>query len=254
LSRERRKGRGADFGPRVGKPGSFSLICSRSLLMGSTLSVSVIMRTTSIRDSSLNLPPPPKVSPSDVSQNPAPFIANLLERSDSLHPDWIVESIVNRKTEHFPTGAMAYLKQACAWARDAGLNVIIDLHVRGRGCSGSNSNPSRFSASICREHRVPRRLVTLSLVNTFPRKPSGRHDARSRADVSCHRVWPERPGFYGSNAGFQRAYAWAQNLTKLIHTDDSFSTVFALEVLNEPVQSTMDGERFPASRDRFVRG
>jgi len=42
---------------------------------------------------------------------------------------WMKESLVYRDSEHFATGAFRYLERAVGWARDAGIYVILDLHV-----------------------------------------------------------------------------------------------------------------------------
>lgn len=42
---------------------------------------------------------------------------------------WIMESLVNKQTEHFPQGGLAYLERVCDWAATHGLYVIIDLHA-----------------------------------------------------------------------------------------------------------------------------
>ncbi|KAN0070042.1 Glycoside hydrolase superfamily [Elaphomyces granulatus] len=41
---------------------------------------------------------------------------------------WMREDLVDRSTEYFPEGGLAYLERLCGWASDAGLFIIIDLH------------------------------------------------------------------------------------------------------------------------------
>ncbi|GAA6032847.1 hypothetical protein JCM8097_000826 [Rhodosporidiobolus ruineniae] len=45
-------------------------------------------------------------------------------------------------------------------------------------------------------------------------------------------------GFNNNSYNYQRAYNVLKNLTYEVHTDAAFSTVFGIEVLNEPLQST----------------
>ncbi|KAK4699199.1 glucan endo-1,6-beta-glucosidase, partial [Phenoliferia sp. Uapishka_3] len=47
----------------------------------------------------------------------------------------------------------------------------------------------------------------------------------------------DSPGFY-SSYNYERGYQWFRNITEEVHTDPSFRNVFALEVLNEPLQDS----------------
>ncbi|RPD58961.1 glycoside hydrolase [Lentinus tigrinus ALCF2SS1-7] len=42
---------------------------------------------------------------------------------------WIVERLVNRKTEFFPRGGISHLKRGAKMLKDAGMNVILDHHA-----------------------------------------------------------------------------------------------------------------------------
>ncbi|OXV05484.1 hypothetical protein Egran_06748 [Elaphomyces granulatus] len=41
---------------------------------------------------------------------------------------WIYEDLVDRGTEYFPQGGLAYLEKVCGWASDEGIYIILDLH------------------------------------------------------------------------------------------------------------------------------
>ncbi|KAI9464641.1 glycoside hydrolase family 5 protein [Boletus coccyginus] len=42
---------------------------------------------------------------------------------------WIVEALVNRRTESYPRGGLAYLRRGLGWLKDAGIQVILDHHA-----------------------------------------------------------------------------------------------------------------------------
>ena len=57
---------------------------------------------------------------------------------------WIVEDLVNRKSEHFPRGGLPYLIQGLQWLNDAGIRVILDHHA----LPGAQASMQMF-AGIC---------------------------------------------------------------------------------------------------------
>jgi len=103
---------------------------------------------------------------------------------------WIVEDLVYSDSEHFPQGGFAYLEQVAQWCKDAGINIILDLH----GAPGAQQANQPFTGQ-----------------------------------------YAPTPGFY-VDYQYERAYSFLQNITTTVHTNDAFSTVFALEVVNEPLQ------------------
>ncbi|KAH0836816.1 glycoside hydrolase family 5 protein [Lanmaoa asiatica] len=42
---------------------------------------------------------------------------------------WIVEALVNRRTEAYPRGGLAYLSRGLSWLKEAGIGVILDHHA-----------------------------------------------------------------------------------------------------------------------------
>ena len=57
---------------------------------------------------------------------------------------WIVEDLVNRKSEHFPRGGLSYLIHGLQWLNDAGIRVILDHHA----LPGAQASMQMF-AGIC---------------------------------------------------------------------------------------------------------
>ena len=58
---------------------------------------------------------------------------------------WIYEDIVDKDSEHFPQGGLAYLEQVCGWASDQGFYIIIDLH----GAPGAQDPQQPFTGQVC---------------------------------------------------------------------------------------------------------
>ncbi|VDC00954.1 unnamed protein product [Peniophora sp. CBMAI 1063] len=57
---------------------------------------------------------------------------------------WIVEELVDRKTEHFPRGGLPYLIKGLQWLNDAGIRVILDHHA----LPGAQASMQMF-AGVC---------------------------------------------------------------------------------------------------------
>jgi aryl-phospho-beta-D-glucosidase BglC (GH1 family) len=57
---------------------------------------------------------------------------------------WIDEDLVDRGTEYFPQGGLAYLERLCGWASDEGIYIILDLH----GAPGAQQPNSAFTGQV----------------------------------------------------------------------------------------------------------
>ncbi|BGP49638.1 hypothetical protein JCM10450v2_005540 [Rhodotorula kratochvilovae] len=103
--------------------------------------------------------------------------------------DWTVDSLI-LEDEHFVPGSFKYLKQVAAWAKAAGLYIILDLH----GAPGSQTKGESFTG----------------------------HKTDSAGFLTVE--------------NYERAYECLKNWTTTAHTDEDFSTVVAIHVVNEPLQ------------------
>ncbi|KAF9261242.1 glycoside hydrolase family 5 protein [Marasmius fiardii PR-910] len=109
---------------------------------------------------------------------------------------WIIEQLVDRKTEFFPRGGLKQLRRGLSQLKRAGIEVILDHHA----------------------------LPGVQAVNQM-------FTGRCTDNVQ----------FY-TNKNYQRALTWTTVMTTLAHTDPEFSTVFAIEAVNEPI---MDASMTP---------
>ncbi|KAL8286600.1 hypothetical protein RQP46_004128 [Phenoliferia psychrophenolica] len=111
---------------------------------------------------------------------------------------WIVESTVDAASEHFPKGGFAYLKQACGWAKAAGLNVILDMHGYNYDRAYAffknltteiHSNPNQFGSVFALEAVNEPFMSTSSVGNMlsvyYPGVLSAVRNAESALGVSC---------------------------------------------------------------------
>ncbi|KAI5799049.1 putative glucan endo-1,6-beta-glucosidase B [Geopyxis carbonaria] len=106
---------------------------------------------------------------------------------------WLKEDLVD-SSEHFPRGGYAKLVTVAGWAKDAGLNIILDLHGAPGAQQANQPFTGQYAGSV---------------------------------------------GFY-NDYNYQRSADFLGWLTDKVHGDDAaaFSTVFAIQVVNEPLQDT----------------
>ncbi|KAL0564292.1 hypothetical protein V5O48_017760 [Marasmius crinis-equi] len=109
---------------------------------------------------------------------------------------WLVEPLVDRRTEFYPRGGLSHLRRGLSQLKRAGIEVILDHHA-------------------------------LPGVQT----PNQMFAGRCTSDVQ----------FY-TDKNYQRALTWTAVMTTLSHIDSEFSTVFAIEAVNEPI---MDANQTP---------
>ncbi|KDN35654.1 hypothetical protein RSAG8_11397, partial [Rhizoctonia solani AG-8 WAC10335] len=120
---------------------------------------------------------------------------------------WIIEDLVDRKTEFYPRGGLKYLKKGLRMLKQKGIHVLLDFHAMPGVAA-----PQQMFAGRC------------------------------TTDVQ----------FY-ADKNYERALTWAAIMTNMTHQDPDFSTVFAIEAVNEPV---MDASKTPGYGDyqkRFVK-
>ncbi|KAI0332704.1 glycoside hydrolase family 5 protein [Cubamyces sp. BRFM 1775] len=113
---------------------------------------------------------------------------------------WIVEQLVDRKTEFYPRGGIKQLQRGLQMLKDAGIQAILD-------------------------HHAPPGVQT----------PGQSFTGHCTSDVE----------FY-TEYNYHRALVWTAVMTALSHLDPSFSSVFAIEAVNEPI---MDATQTPGYGD-----
>ncbi|TFK39672.1 glycoside hydrolase family 5 protein [Crucibulum laeve] len=113
---------------------------------------------------------------------------------------WLVEALVNRKTEFYPRGGFKQLRRGLSQLKKANIAVILDHHA-------------------------------LPGVQTAGQMFTG----RCTNDVE----------FY-TPANYHRALVWTSVMTALTHLDPVFSSVAAIEAVNEPI---MDATQTPGYGD-----
>ncbi|CAE6490971.1 unnamed protein product [Rhizoctonia solani] len=120
---------------------------------------------------------------------------------------WIIEDLVNRKTEYYPKGGLKYLKNGLRMLKAKGIHAILDFHAM----PGVAAVQQMFAG-------------------------------RCTNDVQFYK-----------EENYERALTWAAIMTNMTYQDPDFSTVFAIEAVNEPV---MDASKTPGYGDyqkRFVK-
>ncbi|CAL1714506.1 unnamed protein product [Somion occarium] len=120
---------------------------------------------------------------------------------------WIVEALVDRKTEFFPRGGIRQLIRGLKQLRDAGIAAILDHHA-------------------------------LPGVQT----PGQMFTGRCTSDVE----------FY-TEANYHRALVWTAGMTALTHLDPDFSSVFAIEAVNEPIMDASQTPNYGDFQKNFVK-
>ncbi|KAH8104124.1 glycoside hydrolase family 5 protein [Cristinia sonorae] len=120
---------------------------------------------------------------------------------------WLVEGLVDRKTEFFPRGGILQLRRGLKQLKDAGMQVILDHHA-------------------------------LPGVQTAGQMFTGRctNDVEFYTDYNYH-----------------RALVWTAVMTAISHLHSDFSSVFAIQAVNEEI---MDADQTPGYGDftkNFVR-
>ncbi|THU85502.1 glycoside hydrolase family 5 protein [Dendrothele bispora CBS 962.96] len=113
---------------------------------------------------------------------------------------WIVEALVDRRTEFYPRGGLKQLRRGLQQLKNAGIVAILDHHALP-----GVSSPNQMFAGRC------------------------------TSDVE----------FY-TDYNYHRALIWAAVMTGLSHLHPDFSTVFAIEAVNEPI---MDANQTPGYGD-----
>lgn len=97
---------------------------------------------------------------------------------------WMIESLVDRKQEHYPQGGLTYLDRLVGWAAEAGLYVIIDLH----GAPGSQAPNEPFTGRVCTAvYVVPSSELTIARASTQP--DSSRHRILNEP-INSSKRWP----------------------------------------------------------------
>ncbi|KAG7093045.1 hypothetical protein E1B28_009339 [Marasmius oreades] len=120
---------------------------------------------------------------------------------------WIVEQLVDRRTEHFPRGGLAQLRRGAAQLKEAGIEIILDHHA------------------------LP-----------GVQDPNQMFTGRCTTDVQ----------FY-TDGNYQRALTWTAVMTALAHTDPVFSTVFAIQAVNEPIMDASMTPGYGEFQKNFVK-
>ncbi|KAK1217379.1 hypothetical protein PQX77_019979 [Marasmius sp. AFHP31] len=119
---------------------------------------------------------------------------------------WIVEPLVDRKSEFFPRGGIKHLRRGLNQLKKAGIEVILDHHAA----------PG---------------------VQAFEQMFAG----RCTPDVQ----------FY-TDENYQRALTWTAVMTTLSHIDPAFSTVFAIQAVNEPLMDAYQTPGYGEFQKNFV--
>ncbi|ELU38127.1 glycoside hydrolase family 5 protein [Rhizoctonia solani AG-1 IA] len=112
---------------------------------------------------------------------------------------WIIEDLVDRKTEFYPKGGLEFLKNGLRMLKEKGIHVMLDFHAMP-GVSSANQMFAGRCTSDVRFYVCP-----INLENNI-------------------------------------AYADHPVMTEMVYRDPDFSTVFAIEAINEPI---MDASKTP---------
>ncbi|KAI0029966.1 glycoside hydrolase family 5 protein [Vararia minispora EC-137] len=102
---------------------------------------------------------------------------------------WIIEDLVDHRTEFYPRGGIVYLSQGLQWLKDAGIKVILGHHALP-----GVQTPNQMFTGRCTSN----------------------------------------PEFY-TPYNYGRALTWTAVMTALSHVHPNFSSVFAIQAVNEPI-------------------
>ncbi|KIK57089.1 glycoside hydrolase family 5 protein [Collybiopsis luxurians FD-317 M1] len=119
---------------------------------------------------------------------------------------WLVEQLVDRRTEFYPEGGLVALIRGVNQLREAGIVVILDHHA------------------------LP-----------------GVQDANQMFTGNC----TSEPQFY-TEANYLRALTWAGVMTTISHLHPAFSSVFAIEAVNEPIMDAAQTPNYGTYQENFV--
>ncbi|KZT69273.1 glycoside hydrolase family 5 protein [Daedalea quercina L-15889] len=119
---------------------------------------------------------------------------------------WIVEPLVNRATEFYPEGGIAYLQKGVQMLADAGIQVILDHHA----LPGVQTPDQSFTGNCT-----------------------------------------DNVQFY-TDYNYERALIWTAVMISLVHLDPAFSSVFAIEAVNEPIMDADETPNYGTFQKNFV--
>ncbi|KAJ7813146.1 glycoside hydrolase family 5 protein [Mycena olivaceomarginata] len=134
---------------------------------------------------------------------------------------WIIEALVDRKTEFYPRGGLDQLRRGLQQLHKAGIVAILDHHaVPGVQTPTRCTNDVEFYV-----HLIPLFSFATAYGLHVPRLPYNYH----------------------------RALIWTSVMTVLSHVDPAFANAVAIEAVNEPIMDATQTPGYGDFQKNFVR-